>query len=161
MCSESGERGLTLIELVISIVILAVAAVALYTALGLVAGHSSDPLIDEQATAIASAYLEEISSKAFVDPSLAANAPACSGPVESRPQMNNICDYNGLVDIGAHDQQGQAIAGLGNYTITVAVYNPTSAWQGITATDVLRIDIQVTYVPTGQNYVLTGLRTRY
>ncbi len=157
----STDRGFTLIELVIAIVIIGIAAGALYIAMGAINGTSSDPLISEQAAAIASAYMEEIASKAFVDPSLASTAPACGGPVEPRASMNNICDYNGLSDTGAHDQYGNAVTGLGSYNVKVIVANPTSSWQGITAADVLRIDITVTFAPTGQSYALTALRTRY
>ncbi|NNM52263.1 MAG: prepilin-type N-terminal cleavage/methylation domain-containing protein [Pseudomonadales bacterium] len=157
----STERGVTLIELVIAIVIIGIAAGALYIAMGAINGHSSDPLISEQAAAIASAYMEEITSKAFVDPGLAATAPACSGPVEPRASMNNISDYNGLSDAGAHDQYGNAVAGLGSYNIKVTVANPATSWQGISAADVLRVDITVSFPTTGQSYALTAMRTRY
>ncbi len=155
------EQGVTLIELIVAIVVISIAAASMYGAMAMLAGHSSDPLISEQAAAIADAYMEEISSKAFVDPSLAPTAPACSGPVESRANMNNICDYNGLNDIGAHDEYGNAIPSLSAYNVAVTVVNPASAWQGIPATDVLRIDIQVSFAATAQNYQLTAIRTRY
>ncbi len=159
--NNAREQGVTLIELIVAIVVIGIAAASMYGAMSMLSGHSADPLISEQAAAIADAYMEEISSKDFVDPSLAPTAPACSGPVEPRASMNNICDYNGLHDIGAHDEYGNAIASLSTYNVAVQVANPAASWQGIQASDVLRIDITVTFVPTGQNYLLTAIRTRY
>ena len=153
-------HGFTLIELVIALVVIGLAAGALYGALGAIAGHSADPMLAEQANAIARAYMEEITAKPFVDPSLAATAPACAGPVEVRAQMNNICDYNGLADIGAHDQSGQAIPALSAYEIKVSV-TPNYAWQGLPPADVLRIDITVIAQATGLQTVTTAIRTRY
>ncbi len=155
-----NQRGFTLVEMVIAIVIIGLAAGALYGALGNIAGHGADPMIAEQAEAIARAYLEEITAKAFVDPSLPSSAPACAGPIEVRAQMNNICDYNGLDDVGVHDQYGQAITALAAYEVQVSV-TPNYAWQGLPGGDVVRIDVTVTHRPSGQKTVTTALRTRY
>ncbi len=62
------ERGVTLIELVISIVVIAVAASAVLGLLSRSAGSSADPMVLSQAVSIGEAYLEEIMLKAFDDP---------------------------------------------------------------------------------------------
>ena len=62
------QRGMTLIELVISIVIIGIAAAALYSAMASISGRSADPMLRQQSLAIAEAYLEEILLQSFTDP---------------------------------------------------------------------------------------------
>ena len=68
------QSGVTLIELVIAIVIIAIAATAILGTFATTVGQSADPMIRHQAVAIAEAYLEEISLKAL--PFAAVNAIA-------------------------------------------------------------------------------------
>ena len=62
------ERGATLIELVISIVVIAIAASAVLGVLSSTVGRSADAMVLSQGVAIAEAYLEEISLKPYDDP---------------------------------------------------------------------------------------------
>ena len=63
--SRLRQTGTTLIELVIAIVIIAIAASAILMAIFTTVGSSADPMIRHQAVAIAEAYLEEIALKPF------------------------------------------------------------------------------------------------
>ena len=108
------QAGTTLIELVIAIVIVSIAVSAVLMALSMTVGYSADPMIRHQAIAIAEAYLEEIALKAFDDPD------GVDGEA-NRTLYDDVDDYNGLVDVGARDQFNGALAGLDNYTVTVAV----------------------------------------
>ena len=65
MASSHAQRGMTLIELVMTIVILGIAAAALFSAMAAITGHSADPMLRQQSLAIAEAYLEEITLQAF------------------------------------------------------------------------------------------------
>lgn len=160
MTGAKTQRGVTLVELVIAIALIGVAAAALLTALASLSGRSVDPLKRSQATAIAEAYLEEILAKPFTDPSLdPATGAACPASAPAgRANWDNICDYTGLPDTVVRDQNGNAIAGLGDYAVTVAINQ--AAWQGIAAANVLRVDVTVSD-PLGGTTVLTGIRTRY
>lgn len=157
---HGAQQGTTLVELVIAIALIGLAAAALITTLATLTGRSVDPLRRSQATAIAEAYLEEILAKPFTDPSLdPATGAACPGvSPANRADWDNICDYSGLPDTVARDQTGTAIAGLGDYQVSVAITQP--AWQGIAASDALRVDVTVTDAAGGST-VLTGIRTRY
>jgi MSHA pilin protein MshD len=70
-----------------------------------------------------------------------------------------VDEYNGLVDVGAHDQFGNAIAGLSAYTVSVST-TPTGGLSGIPAAAARRIDVTVTYSPGG-SVTLSGYRTTY
>lgn len=118
MCKMSRnarrQRGVTIIELVIFIVIVGIAAAALMQVVNLSTRNSADPLRRKQAMLIAEAYMEEVQQAQFTvcDPADAhaatatiaavdANDPAkCATTVENFGQnansgrpLNNILDY--------------------------------------------------------------------
>jgi MSHA pilin protein MshD len=146
-----GERGTTLIELIVSIVIVAIAASAVLGVLSSSAGRSADAMIMAQAVSIAEAYLEEISLKAYADPD------GIDGEAV-RTDFDDVDDYNGLLDSGARNQFGTAIAELSRYTVAVTV-GTSSALTSVPSGDALRIDVQVTYTPN-VTVALSGYRTR-
>ena len=116
---RGAESGVTLIELVISIVIIAIAASAVLGVLASSVGRSADAMVMSQAVAIAEAYLEEITLKSYVDPD------GVDGEA-NRVDFDDVDDYDGLVDVGAQDQFGVAIASLSLYTVAVAVVQSTA-----------------------------------
>jgi MSHA pilin protein MshD len=146
-----GERGATLIELVISIVVVAIAASAVLGVLSSTVGRSSDAMALSQAVAIAEAYLEEISLRPFTDPD------GVDGEA-TRTAFDDVDDYDGLVDAGARDQFGTALAPLAQYSVTVTV-TPSTALAGVPGVDAERIDVRVTYPGNGL-VALTGYKLR-
>lgn len=150
--THSRERGMTLVETVIAIVVVAIAVSAVLGVLANTVQHSSDALVMSQAVSIAEAYVEEISLKPFADPDGTDGETA-------RASLDDADDYNGLVDAGAYDQFGNPIAGLGGYTVTVATV-PSGALPGVGAADALRIDVHVRYAPY-VDYVLSAYKTRF
>jgi MSHA pilin protein MshD len=113
---------------------------------------SADPMLRHQASAIAEAYLEEIVLRSFSDPD------GVDGE-GSRAAFDDLDDYDGLTDVGARDQFGNAIAGLDAYTVSVTVSN-SSALPSVPAGDALRVDVLVSR-GAGINLVLSGYRTRF
>jgi MSHA pilin protein MshD len=150
--SRHAQRGVTLIELVVAITIVAIAAVAVLGAMASITTRGANTMVRQQAVAIADAYLEEILLQPVSPPSGAA-APT------SRASFNDVDEYNGLLDVGARDQFGNALPNLSNYTVSVAVVQ-TTALPNITAANARRIDVSVTD-PTGLTVVLSGYRTNY
>ena len=71
----SRQQGMTLVELVISIVIIGISAASLYSAMAAITGRSADPLLRQQSLAIAEAYLEEILLQPFLDPATGSQCP--------------------------------------------------------------------------------------
>ncbi len=149
------QRGMTLVELVITIVIVGIAAAALYTAMAAITGRSADPLLRQQSLSLAEAYLEEILLQSFLDPT---TGTACPSPPSDRADFDNVCDYDGLADDGAHNARGDAISNLEAYDVAVQV--SAQAWSGLAASDVFYVEVTVTD-PAGQPLVLGGYRTRY
>jgi MSHA pilin protein MshD len=152
MRSTRRERGVTLIELVVSIVVVALAAGAVLGVLARSAATSADAMVLSQAVSIAEAYLEEITLKPFVDPD------GVDGEV-GRANFDDVDDYNGLVDAGARDQFGNAIPALSGYTVRVTV-SASGALAGIPNTDAERVDVRVTYPPS-IDFTVSAYKTRY
>src|SRR5690349_11239922 len=100
MISRNRQTGVTLIELIVAIVVIAVAITSVLALLSAQAVHSGDAMIRSQATHIASAYLNEVMQKPF---SPQANPPG-------RANFNDVSDYNGLVDVGARDQTDSPVS---------------------------------------------------
>ena len=145
------QAGTTLIELVISIVIVSIAISAVLMVMSMTVGYSADPMIRYQAVAIAEAYLEEISLKAFADPG--------GGDGEaSRDLYDDVDDYHGLVDVGARNQFDAALPGLGNYTVSVTVTQ--SALPSIAASDNYLINVTITHA-ANINFTLSAYRPNY
>ena len=171
MCADSRQRGLTLIELIVFIVIVGVALAGVLTVFNVTGKSSADPLIRKQALAIAEAVLEEVLLQPFTwcdpDDALAETVMAYAGCTfaennlaaeggESRgggaPHLDNVNDYNGL-------SVTTNIAGGGGapYIATVTVAQQTL--NGIAADAALLITVSV--AAPGETVQLQGYRTRY
>jgi MSHA pilin protein MshD len=146
------HRGVTLIELVVAITIVAVAATTILGAIAAIASRSADAMMQQQAIAIAQAYLDEIHQRWVIDPN---GTPPNTG----RGSWDLVDQYNGLVDVGAHDQFGNPITALAAYTVSVAT-SPSSALGGVPTAAARRIDVTVSYSPNG-SVTLSGYRTNY
>lgn len=146
------QRGVTLIELVVSIVVIAIAVSAVLGVLTSTTGASADPMIRQQAIAIAESYLEEILLKPFDDPDGADGEAA-------RTLFDDVDDYDGMSDAGARDQFDAPIAGLADYAVAVSVA-ASGALPAIAAADAVRVDVRVTRVPD-IDITLSAYRTRF
>jgi len=174
MCADLNprtrrQRGATLVELVMFIVIVSVGAAGILAVMSSITQHSADPMLRQQAVLIAESYLEEILLKPFLDPSPPGAAAVCPPKELTRAAYDNICDYNGLADDnGAVDQLGNAIAGLSAYNVSVQVIGTAGDTTALHTTDnigalrVLRVEITVTHVNQPDLIArLTGYRTNY
>ena len=150
---RSRHRGVTLIELVVAITIVAIAATTILGALAAVATRSADAMMQQQAIAIGESYLSEILQRWVVDPN------PTTPPNTGRASWDLVDQYNGLVDVGAHDQFGNPIASLNTYTVSVST-SQSSALTGVPAADARRVDITVSYPPSA-SVTLSGYRTHY
>ena len=118
------QRGATLIELVVSTVIISITVTAVMMVIVQVGRSSADPMLRVQAAAIAEAYMDEILSRHLDDP----DGGELGGPEagETRATFDDIADYHGLNDsAGAVDQTGAVIPGLEGYNVTVSVTTAT------------------------------------
>lgn len=148
---RSYQNGVTLVELVVAIVVIGIAASVILGLLSSNVAASADPMIRQQGIAIARAYIEEILLRDFEDPD------GIDGEA-ARADFDDVDDYNGLVDAGARDQFDAAIAGLELYVVAVNVA-ASAALPGVAAADTLRVDVTVTR-PPNLAFTLSAYRTR-
>ena len=150
--SRSQQRGVTLIELIIAITIVAIGVTSILGALSVASSRSADAMVQQQSVTVAQAYLDEILQRWVVDPN---GNPGVSG----RANWNTVDAYNGLNDVGARDQFGNAIAALAGYNVSVSVVN-SGGLGGIGAAAVRRVDVTVTHAP-GVTVTLSGYRANF
>ena len=152
------QRGISLIELIMFIVIVSVSLAGILLVMNQVTSHSADPLIRKQALAVAESLLEEIQlqplSGAVCAGTLGADAP--------RSGVSSVCDYNnystsnGILDFDTNNP----VAGLGGYNIVnVAVVQVPALGGTAIATPGSAVQITVTVAdPTGATVDATGYR---
>lgn len=152
MSLRSRCRGVTLVELIVTIVVLAAALAAVLGVVSVSASRSADNLLQTQAVMVAQSYLNEILAKPF--------GSVCPAPC-TRPQMDEVGDYAGLNDVGVRDETGAAVAGLQNFNVRVAVGgSPLGTGPVVPATQSVLVTVTVT-PPNGTTVVLSGYRTLY
>lgn len=181
------QRGVTLIELIMFIVIIGAALAGLLQVLNFTTKESADPVRQKQALMIAEGLLEEVRLAGFTwcdptDPKMAeaASAADCSipevfgqgngsEPVGNRPydNVNDYVDAPGVAKAAFNNAGGELADMNGNpmgvtgYSATVTIRPAVLNGTGSTANDsaVLRITVEVSY--DGQTLALDGYRTRY
>lgn len=177
-----GSRGASLVEVIMFIVIVGIAAGGILMVFANMTRASADPLIRKQALAIAESLLEEIrlmpftfcdpddarvatATGAFVGPAGCAATVEALGPEAGETRyaaltpFDNVNDYNGFALAGGIlDVTGATVAGLGAYSAAVAV--APFAFGGVAATEAQQITVTVTG-PGNVSVVLDGIRTRH
>ena len=150
MMNRSRQQGFSLVELIISIVLVSLAVTGVLLAYTHTVAGSADPLIRAQAVAVAESYLEEILSKPFDDPD------GSDGESLPRANYDDVDDYAGL------SQEPQmpdgTTLGLGAYTVSVSLSSPSL--NGIPSASTWRVDVSVSHT-SGESITLTGYRTDY
>ena len=152
-------RGVTFIELIISMVIISVAVMGVFSAFSTTIGHSADPMIQEQAVLIGESYMEEILAKAY-DEQDVSDVPDVGGPdagETSRSLYDDVDDYNGLTPTSVADQTGTAIVSLAAYQVTVSVVQDDASL-GSPFAIAKRIDISVNHPVLSAPYRLAAYK---
>ena len=145
-----NQSGITLIELIVTIVVLGVALVSVSGILQGGSSRSSDITLQVRATALAQSYLDEILGKRYDEKTRNRGIPPCrasapfarqctaeasfgfnyGAPVESgensRARLDDVDDYDGLDEgdgqtLPLQDAQGNTRTGYDNFRVRVAV----------------------------------------
>ena len=176
--SSRRERGLSLIEVVVFIVVLGIGLAGMAILYNQLTLASVDPMVRKQAVAIANSLMEEVLLRPFTlcDPDdsavFTAPTPPCTLPEalgaeagETRygaTRYDNVNDYNGFNMSGSiQDISNNTIAGLNGYFADVAVTPAGGDFPAaVPAAEALRITVTVTG-PANVSVVLDGYRMRY
>ena len=142
------QCGATLIELIVTIVIISIALSGILSVVNLTTKHSVDPIIQHQSIAIAESYLEEILLLPIIDPD-------GTDAGETRATFDNVDDYQNLADSNATNQNANTITGLESYSVSVSIADQT--FSGVTMKA-----ITISVVRPGVDTIkLTGYRASY
>lgn len=194
MCARRDvrrERGLTLLEQIMFIVVIGIAAAGVMGVIGYATRASTDPMIHKQALAIAEALLEEVQLMPFTycdpdDPQAATaqsavvGATGCSaGGVEAigaeggapfgpetrtgaATPFDNVNDYHGFTMAGGIvDIAGNPVPIPELGSYTASVTVATQGLGGVGASDALLVTVTVTHPNLNPSIVLNGYRVRY
>jgi MSHA pilin protein MshD len=136
MCmTRPGQRGFTLIELIIFIVVISAGLAGILSVMNTVVKSSADPMVRKQTIAIAESLLEEILLKEYANP-----AGGDTGTV--RALFDDVDQYAGYnTTTGITDPLGVAVASLSNYNIAPSVAVGTTT---IGALTVKKVTVSVT-----------------
>ncbi len=125
-----SQRGFTLVEAVLSMVILSIAALSIGQTLGFAFVHSSDGLWQARTVALAEAYLEEVLARRYDEAAPPGGVPPCGPPAtacsgigpdaaESRATFDDVDDYHGLLETPPLDANGNARVGFESYSASI------------------------------------------
>ena len=160
MCSKR-QRGFTLVEMIIAIVVIGVGLAGVLAAFNINVRSSADPLVRKQMLAVAEELLEEILLKPYaVTGAAPANVLAACGTAGSiRTAFDDVRDYAGYATTGICDIDGNAVAGLASYNLSVATNAAASLTNGTIAVTAIRVAVTVTH--GAESLTLVGWRTNY
>jgi MSHA pilin protein MshD len=164
MCANlqrRGQRGLTMIELIMFIVIVSVGLVGLLLVVNTVVKSSADPMVRKQSIAMADAILEEVLLKAYQNPTggVSSSSGNCA---TSRALFDDVSDY------ACFDGTTTETKIFGNQMMASSTtVLPNTFWAKVvvsaaTVSSVSMKKITVTVAdPSGATYALSGYRGNY
>ncbi|MCM0610898.1 prepilin-type N-terminal cleavage/methylation domain-containing protein [Marinobacter sediminum] len=159
------QRGATLVELVITIVIISIAIAGVVGAFALISGRSADPLNETRAVALAQLYMDEILTRKYDEQTPQGGVPRYSGGCsigadgsEDRASFDDVDDYDGLND----SPPASALASLTGYTgFSVAVTVTCSGGDvGLPVSQAKRIDLLIS-APDNRSFVFSAYRANF
>lgn len=151
MFNRRRMAGVTLVELIVAIVIVGIALAGLVAAYTRASIASADPVVTQQMLAIAESMMEEVMLKPF------ASGDGGSAPGATRAQYDDINDYANYTLQGVTDADGNAIAGLGRYQVSVTVAPLATDLPGVATGNARRINVMVSH--GSDSLTLSGWRT--
>lgn len=160
---NNKQLGFSLIELVITIVVLGIALTALSSSLFNAVGKNADPLWQAKATQLSQAYLDEILAMKYQDDSPleggSVGSCAISGPETgetSRSLFDDVDDYHGLSETATFLDTTSGLASTySGYNISIQVTCVDHL--GNTSNDSKLIELTVTS-PTNESLIFSAYR---
>ena len=161
---RSTHTGATLVELVITIVIISVAIAGVVGSFSLIAGRSADPLNQTRAVTLAQLYMDEILARKYDDQTPQGGVPRYSGACtiggegESRSTFDDVDDYHNLSGPPT-TATGASLSGYAGFTVSVTVAC-AGADVGLPASEAKRIELAIV-APGNQSFVFSAYRANF
>jgi MSHA pilin protein MshD len=165
--ARQAQRGMTLIELIMFIVIVSVGVAGILGVMNVTVKSSSDPVVRKQSLALAESILDEVLAKDFANPASGGYTETAPTTCANRAFYDDVDDYScfdgstdskkihGDVTLGA-----TSLADLSAYRASIAVDATASAViGGITTGDIKKVTVTVT--GSGETLQLSGYRAKY
>lgn len=163
------QRGATLVELVMAIVIISVAIAGVVGAFSLIAGRSADPLNQTRAVALAQRYMDEILARPFDEAAPAGQryGGGCRKTVDTSRDRDA---YRDVDDFDAIDGETPSeywlvssgpVDGYEQFAVTVnvdCVVNPSSELGA--SVEAKRVEVLISD-PSDNQYVFSAYRVNY
>lgn len=163
------QQGVTLIELVISIVILSIAMVAVMNSFSVTMKHSADPLWRNKTLKLAQLYLDEILAKNYDHSTPVGGVPLVASPsctatylgpdspggtLETRAVFNDVDDYDQYGITDPDDARPTSLTGAldssySSYSVTVSVECDGGTVAASGASHAKKVTVSIT--PPGQS----------
>lgn len=164
MNTTSHERGMTLMDVALAVLVLGLALPPVTSLFRGVAKQSVDDTYQTEAVILADALMEEIASKAYEDPDLGAGS---FGREELlRGDFDDVDDYDGLTSTQVKRMDGSALSLYAGLSFGIVIENVTNWSPGVEraspdgSTDYKRIQVTVSWTDgRGGEMSLTSLRT--
>ena len=180
----SARSGFTLIELIITIVVISLGAGVIYSYLEAIS-RSPEPAVREKGIVLGRALMEEVAGKRWDEATRIGGSVVCTAetssnctgsagsigadPGENRAKYDDVDDYNGLTENGIFQDQEGNTETLSGFSRSVSVcYIPSSAVSisastpacASSTTDTKRIVVTVG-TPAGENFSFVAVRCNY
>lgn len=160
--SAADVRGFTLVELVVTMVVISIAVLGIGQALSFAFARQSDGLWQAKAVALAESYIEEISARRYDATTPVGGVPPCSAATvacssigsdgEPRARFDDVDDYDGLDEQPPLDADGSPRTDYQRYRVQITVdyldSDQVSAFGLDDPTDAKLVTVQVT--PPGE-----------
>ncbi|NQD37291.1 type II secretion system protein [Permianibacter sp. IMCC34836] len=170
------STGFSLIELIVTIVVTAIALTALGVGLLTASRNSADPIVSMRAATLAQAYLDEILSKRFDENNASGGVtrcgetgqPACTVTLgaeagETRANYDDVDDYHGLNESPPINALGTAQSNYDGFRVQISVGYAGSDFNagfGLLQPALKKITVTVT-APIGGSFVFAAYRGNF
>lgn len=156
-------RGFTLVEMILTMMLVSIAVLGMSYALSFAFSHQSDGLWQAKSVALAESYIEEIMARRYDEATPVGGVPPCSPTTvacsaigadgEVRVEFDDVDDYDGVDDLPPVDVNGNPRAEYAGFRVRVDVAYADAvqvAGLGLDATTDAKL-VTVTVTPPGQS----------
>ncbi|WP_320820377.1 prepilin-type N-terminal cleavage/methylation domain-containing protein [Thalassolituus sp.] len=158
------QHGLSMIEMIITMVVISIALVASLSSFSLIGGRSADAMIQTKSLDLAQLYLDEILAQRFDEATGNGGIPAYTGACRITDDGESRSDYDDVDDYDAISNEQPALIDsslstlYSGYTVSVSVSCDNTV--GANTGGSKRIQITIND-PTGDSSVFASFRGNY